>query len=122
MSHHHQDSYCTKIQLFSVTLICVLINILMSFTMNLYLPVKNQLAIVDITSIIHQFVKVESAQSNSPAQHQERIHAFSVRLESTLQTVAKENHVILVPKEAVISGGIDLTSEVSKHLEKSDAV
>jgi hypothetical protein len=120
--NHHQGSYCTKIQIFSVMLICVLINILMSFAINHYLPVNNQLAIVDITGIIHQFVKMESAQSDSPAKHQERIHAFSAQLESTLQTVAKDHHAILIPKEAVISGGIDLTLEVSKHLEKSDAV
>ena len=122
MNHPNQGSYCTKIQLFSVALMCELISLLMIFAMNHYLPVNTPLATVDITGIIHQFVKMESTQSDSPAQHQERIHAFSAQLESTLQTVAKENHVILVPKEAVIAGGIDLTPEVSKRLEKSDAV
>jgi hypothetical protein len=94
----------------------------MVFVFTHYHSVNTPLAIVDITGIIRQFVKVESTQSDSPAQHQERIHAFSAQLESTLQTVAKENHVILVPKEAVIAGGVDLTPEVSKRLEQSDAV
>ncbi len=122
MNYPNQDSYCTKIQLFSVALMCELISLLMIFAMNHYHPVNTPLATVDITGIIHQFVKMESTQSDSPAQHQERIHAFSAQLESTLQTVAKENHVILVPKEAVIVGGVDLTPEVSKRLEQSDAV
>ena len=36
------------------------------------------------------------------------------QLESYLETVAKENHVILVPKEAVIAGGVDLTVDVRR--------
>ncbi len=122
MNHPNQGSYCTKIQLFSVALMCVFISLLMNFALNRYLSVNRQVAIVDITGLIHQFVKMELTQSDSPAKHQQRIHAFSAQLEATLQTVAKENHVILVPKEAVIAGGIDLTPEVSKRLEKSDAV
>lgn len=122
MNHSNQGSYCTKIQLFSVALICELVSLLVVFTINYSHPVNTPLATVDITGIIHQFVKMESTQSDSPAQHQERIHAFSARLESTLKTTAKENHVILVPKEAVIAGGIDLTPEVSKRLGQSDAV
>ena len=40
MNHYNQGNYCTKIQLFSMALMGVLINILMSFVMNHYLPVN----------------------------------------------------------------------------------
>ncbi len=122
MNHPNQSSFCTKIHLFSVALMCELISLLMIFVFTHYRAVNTPLATVDITGIIRQFVKVESTQSHSPAQHQERIHAFSAQLEMTLQEVAREKHVILVPKEAVIAGGVDLTPEVSKRLEKFDAV
>lgn len=116
MNPHNQSRYCTKIQLFSVALICELISLLMVFMFTHYHPVNTPLATVDITGIINQFVKTESAQSDSPTQHQKRIHAFSAQLEATLQTVAHEKHVILVPKEAVITGSLDFTTEVAERL------
>ncbi len=122
MNPHNQGSYCTKIQLFSVALMCVFISLLMNFTLNRYLSVNRQVAIVDITGLIHQFVRVESKLPHSATEHQAHIQAFSEILEGTLQTIAEKKNVILVPKEAIIAGGIDLTPEVSKRLEASNAL
>ncbi len=115
-----ENSHITRIEIYAVALICGLISMLIGFSMNQYLPVNIQLATVDMTGIIHRFVKMESMQSLSADQHQAHVHDFSTQLETTLKEVAKEKHVILMPKEAVIAGGLDLTAEVSQRLGQSD--
>lgn len=77
------------------------------------------MATVDMTGLIHHFVKVESAVSASPAQHQAQVRAFSQQLDQALQTVAHEQHVILLPKEAVIAGAVrDVTPDVAQRLQE----
>ncbi len=112
---------CTRMEIYAVGIISTLISILIGLSMNYYLPVNIQLATVDITGIIHQFVKVESTKSSSSTQLQEQIQTFSNQLESTLKSVAKEKNVVLTPKEAVITGAVDLTPEVMRRLEESHA-
>ncbi len=122
MNQNENRNHYTRMEIYVVGLISTLISILIGFSMNHYLPVNIQLATVDITSIIHQFVKVESKKSIPLEQQQEQIRAFSSQLESTLKTVSEEKHVVLTPKEAVIAGGVDLTPEVMKRLEESHAL
>lgn len=110
-----------RCEIYVVGLISALISLLVGFAMNKYLPINIQLATVDITGIIHQFVKIEAEHSNSPVEMEAQIQAFSQQLETTLQSMAKEKHVILVPKEAVIAGGVDFTSEITRQLEKNHA-
>ena len=106
-----------RIEIYLVGLISVCISLSMGFALNRYLPTNSHLATVDITGIIHRFVKMESTLSDSPQALQERTQLFSHQLETTLQTVAEEKHLVLVPKEAVIAGGADLTPEVTQRLE-----
>lgn len=82
--------------------------------------VSTPIATVDMTSLIDHFVKTESARTASLAQHHAQVHVFSQQLDSALQRIAQEKHVILVPKEAVVAGQImDVTSEVTQRLEKT---
>lgn len=122
MNQNENKNPCTRTEIHIVGLISMLISILISFSINRYLPVNIQLATVDITSIIHQFVKVESMKSIPLEQQQEQIRAFSNQLEFTLKAIAEEKHVVLTPKEAVITGGMDLTPDVMKRLEESHAL
>lgn len=74
-------------------------------------------ATVDVTGLIHDFVKTESTVVASPAQHQASVRLFSQELDGVLQRISEEKGVILVPKEAVIAGMVpDVTSEVKKDL------
>lgn len=87
--------------------------------MSHFLSARPVLATVDMTGLIHNFVKTESTIAASVAQHQASVHVFSQELDSALKNVAEEKHVILVPKEAVIAGAVtDLTPEVAEQLEK----
>jgi hypothetical protein len=77
------------------------------------------IATVDMTSLMYRFVKSEASGSASLAEKRIEVRAFSQQLETVLKTIAREKHVILVPKEAVIVGGNDLTAEVASRLSLS---
>ncbi len=77
------------------------------------------LATVDMTGLMYRFVKSEASGSASLADQRFEVRAFSQKLETVLKAIAQEKHVILVPKEAVIAGGNDLTAEVASRLSLS---
>ena len=87
-------------------------------TLAVYQDLKPQstLATVDVTGLIHRFVKVEAAKSVSPAQMREQVKDFSQHLESVLQNLSREKHWVLLPKEAILSGCPDVTGEVEARL------
>lgn len=81
-----------------------------------------QLATVDMTGLMYRFVKSEAAGSASLTEKRIEVRAFSQQLETVLQTIAREKHVILVPKEAVIAGSQDMTAEVAMQLSLSHSL
>lgn len=80
-------------------------------------PQPSNIAIVDITGIVQQFVKTERERPISTLKKETEIKAFSHRLEATLNAIAKKYHCVLLPKEAVIAGAPDVTSRVEKQLQ-----
>lgn len=79
------------------------------------------LATVDMTGLMYRFVKSEASGSASLTEKRIEVRAFSQQLETVLQTIAREKHVILVPKEAVMAGSQDLTAEVAARLSLSSS-
>lgn len=80
-------------------------------------PQKPAIATVDVTRMVNQFVQAQ-IKLNLPKQElQQRVKTFGAQLETTLNAVAKKQKVVLVPSEAVIAGGKDLTPLVQKDLE-----
>jgi hypothetical protein len=77
------------------------------------------IATVDMTGLMYRFVKSEASGSASLAEKRIEVRHFSQQLETVLKTIVQEKHVILVPKEAVIAGGNDLTAEVASRLSMS---
>ena len=95
---------------------CLAVGIFFVSLLPVFSPAAS-LATVDMTSLIQSFVKTESTRSGSLAEHHEQVRAFSQQLDQALQAVAQQQHVILVPKEAVIAGAVqDLTPQVRQHL------
>jgi hypothetical protein len=80
---------------------------------------NQSIATVDMTGLMYQFVKSEASGSASLSEKRIEVRAFSQQLETVLKTIAREKHVILVPKEAVIAGSQDLTAEVAARLSLS---
>ncbi|CAN5420755.1 hypothetical protein BH10PSE19_BH10PSE19_00120 [soil metagenome] len=71
---------------------------------------------VNITQIVNQFVKAQAAQKLSQAETKKRITIFGKQLEITLNQLAQEDQVVLLPAEAVIAGAPDKTADVQKRL------
>ena len=73
-------------------------------------------ATVDVSDMINGFVKTE-AQAKRPAEDmQKRVQAFGQALDAALKTVARKQHVVLLPKEAVIAGAKDVSQQIEAQV------
>jgi hypothetical protein len=85
-------------------------------------PVQTpRVASVDITGIVNQFIKAQTADHLSTQALQARVNQFGSNLESTLKLLADKQHMVLLPQEAVIAGTVDLTPQVQKILQQKMA-
>lgn len=75
-------------------------------------------ATVNITQLVDEFIKEKRHKKVSSEIIKLETKEFGETLEATLQQVAKENYLILLPKEAVIAGVPDVTSIVRNTIEK----
>lgn len=112
-----------SVLIYVLVILSALIGATISIVLDRVILPSSHLATVDMTGLTYAFVKSEAARATSLDQQRAQVHAFSQQLEAVLKAVVQEKHVILVPKEAVIAGGDDLTAEVAARLslEKSDA-
>lgn len=78
---------------------------------------QKTIATVDITGLIHRFVKVEATQAASPSEMRAQVKNFSQQLELILQSISQEKNFIILPKEAVLAGCPDMTSDVETRLK-----
>ncbi len=74
------------------------------------------IATVHITQLVDQFIK-EERQKNIPQSLLEKeIKQFGNKLEATLKKVAKENNLVIFPKEAVITTVPDVTDRIRESV------
>jgi len=85
--------------------------------MHIMHPSSSTLGTVDITGIINQFIKLESAKNDSPDVVKEDVRAFAHQLEMTLRQLAKEKHLVLLLRDAVSAGGQDYTDVVNQRMQ-----
>ena len=76
-----------------------------------------RIAVVNITGILNQFVKMETQKKQSTDQMKERAKTFGSELEKTLKSISKKERLILFPSEAVVDGAVDITERVQKQLQ-----
>jgi hypothetical protein len=74
---------------------------------------------VNVTGILDQFIKENTNKAISSDQLKMKVHLFGQTLEETLQVISKKEHVLLLPREAVMAGSMDYTPVVTEHLKKS---
>ena len=87
------------------------------FVFPILFPPQKQIAVVDVNRLIAHFVQAETKQALPLDQLKKHSVAFGQTLESVMQTIAKRQHVILLPKEAVIAGAKDITPDIQKKLD-----
>jgi hypothetical protein len=103
--------YCSWIGLIAV------IGLMVLLCKRMLVPTQT-LATVDVTGILRQFVNSQDKLNLPPKLLKLRATAFGHQLETTLNAIAKEYHVVLILQEAVITGAVDLTTLVKERLNK----
>jgi len=73
---------------------------------------------VDITGLVKSF-ESEALKQKLPADElSQKVSKFGEALNAAVDKYSADNHVILVPKEVVISGAVDKTSDVRDIIKK----
>lgn len=75
---------------------------------------------VNITGLVDQFIKQESSENRSPEMLKKEVSVFGEQLERALRAYAKEQHLVLLPSEAVIAGSRDYTAIVRAKMRASE--
>ena len=75
---------------------------------------------VNITRVVNEYVKSHAEQGLSPEAQAKAIRAFGQQLENQLKQLAEEEHVVLLPSEAVIAGARDYTSALQARLKTAN--
>lgn len=76
-----------------------------------------EMATVDITAITSNFTSEIKLQKLSEEELKNKITAFGINLEKEIKKLSEDNHLILMPKEAVIAGTPDYTEYLSAKLK-----
>ena len=122
-SHHKNNGYYAPRPNVALIAALMMLSALMGTTISIVLDrvilPSPSIATVDMTGLMVRFVKSEASGSASLAEKRIEVRHFSQQLETVLKAIAQEKHMILVPKEAVIAGGNDLTAEVASRLSLS---
>lgn len=93
--------------------------LMLLFYLTVHPQQQQQIATVDVSKIVDEFVKGTAQKKLPPEKMQSGIEAFGKKLEGTLKTMADDKHLILMPNEAVITGAKDITEQVRKELVRA---
>jgi len=78
------------------------------------IPTRAAIITVDVNGIIKQYVN--SLKALSTEEQRKRISLFSTVLERDLNALAERHQAVLLPSEAVIAGGQEVTAELTRQL------
>ena len=82
----------------------------------IYAPRHQNIAVVNVTAIVNDFIKNESKLNKSQEELTKETKQFGVTLEKTLKQFSKENNLLLMPSEAVFAGSQDYTSVIKNKI------
>ena len=82
------------------------------------IPAQPRIATVDLTGIVHEYTLSIAKNTKSLSQMQSTMQLFSQSMGRALQSVAKEHHVVLVPRQAVVSGAVDYTDVIVNRVKQ----
>jgi len=83
----------------------------------LYAPKPQKIGVVNVTTLVKNFIKKESTQNKSQDEIAKETKQFGVTLEKTLKQFSSENNLVLMPSEAVFAGGQDYTSIIKSKTQ-----
>lgn len=93
------------------------LGVTLAFILPLYLkPTPPRIATVNVSGLVTQFVKTELRAKKSNRDMAADVKHFGETLETTLNHLAKTQHQVILPREAVMAGSDDETQQVAKAL------
>jgi hypothetical protein len=100
------------------SVLCGMLGSMIIFTAYYFVCQKpKEIAIVNITSIVNDYIKEESKLNKSQDDLTKEVKNFGRSLEKTLRKVSQDGNVILMPSEAVIAGSQDYTDLIKANLK-----
>jgi hypothetical protein len=78
-----------------------------------------QIVTIDIIGLTQETLEKVSNLALEPEKSGNLIKNYVLNLEKTLKTLAQENHLIILPKEAVIEGSKDITKIVESLIKEA---
>ena len=88
--------------------------------LTLFTPKPKPIVTLDIVGITQQFIDQQLKASKGQSDQMQKVSRFSRQIDNLVKQMAYQRHVIVVPRQAVIAGGIDMTEQVKKILFKPD--
>lgn len=87
---------------------------------SLLLPDSVSIATVDLTGLIHQYTLKTVQEGSRLSEFKNKMKPWSENLEMVLQSIARKHHVVLLPRQAVITPVKDYTEEAAKLLNQKN--
>jgi hypothetical protein len=79
---------------------------------------RNRVVTIDIKEIVNEFINKQSARQLSDEDLNKLADKFSDDLGVYIDRTAKKDGVVIMPKQAVITGAKDITGEIKRQLFK----
>lgn len=99
------------LNLLKIFLIITIISVLVNFVLFLTIFKQKRIATVDLSLINYEYAR--SLNGISDFEKEKNIKDFVMRTNQLLQQIAKENNLIILPKQAIFVGeDIDLTNQI----------
>lgn len=77
-----------------------------------------QIVTIDINNILNTFIRNNRESEKSEEAINKLVDAFTNKLSIYIETKANNDHLTIIPKQAVLAGGKDITELVKKDLFK----
>lgn len=87
-------------------------SLLFSFYIHTQHKAQREIVTVDILKIMNDYSAVVAKTMHSPDNIKHSAKLLSQRLENVLNLNAKAGHLVIMPKQAVISGAQDITPQI----------
>lgn len=100
------------------TVLSMVISLLILQGINFWWMKPKHIGTVDIVAITTEFVRSEAKNNHSKQEKETAIKSFSHRLEASLNKLSRSESLLLLPKEAVITGGTDYTQTIISMIQK----
>ena len=102
-----------------VIAISAILAVLLSFAVvRIAIKPQPQIAIVDLKGILQEFILGTAASKLEGEALNAYVKEYTGRLDRLTRELAKQENFIIVPKNAVLAGGIDITKQVKALIEQ----